>query len=721
MENNDASWARAFPMEDPQALLQLTGYFLIFHKALPQILSDLENDPAISRTDALGRQISRLSTAAQLMRATPLLPYFDAMGGLVQSITADHAADKGAIVDLLKKISAFLASQCNTWKKNLGQTQTTPPEKLFCLCDESLLTQARSLYGKKHVIDFSDDPDLDARIPEEMVVAYIREGQSFITAMQSDLMRSEQDRTAVEELHQILSMLKGDGEVLADQGGMDTALVQSHPLGQISAMVTRMLQMLDTFLADDSAIPRDTAELFSHCFDELQNLFQCLAEKKPPKDRTDILLNHLNDQYHRQLKQKASVPDAPVPSKSVLEKSAPDSPQETFISIRLERIEILGNLIGELVVAKNGFNNLRILMDQGDKTAINGFLKKTEDSFHRIISDLDNVVMKMRMQKINTLFQRFPRMVRDLSKKMGKDIDLVFAGQDTEIDNRILGAITDPLMHLVRNALDHGVETVAQRQDAGKDEKGLIRLSAKNRNGRINIEIFDNGRGIDPDVLKRKAVEKNLLQPREAQNLSDQEARELIFMPGFSTAEQVTDVSGRGVGMDVVVSNIKEINGLLSIESETGRFTRVMLSLPSSISVSKGLKVCMENDLYLISMDVITKMIFVGQKNVHRTRESVFVETEGAIYPVLNINQMMGYRSPIESGGDIINLVVIKNEQKSACVAVDRIMGIEDIVIKPLPAMYAGLDKWYAGCTILSDGNIVLILNMNRFFEQEKP
>lgn len=716
MNETNRSHNMSFTIEDRHAFLQLTGDFLQSDNELSQVLSGVDGAPDKTQIDILDRKIRQFSTAAQLMGVTPLLPYFDALVNLIQRICMDQFAKNDDILDLVIKISGFLASHFQIWEKNLAQTETQPPGKLIFQEDEDLLALARSVHTKKHQIDFSENSDQDTHLSPDMVVEYVKEGLFFVAAMQSDLLtRSEQKKTALEELHQTLSMLKGNGEVLADHGGLDLDLFQSHPLGKISGIAARMLRILDIFLADDALLPPDTAGLFASCFDELPNLFTHLEQEKMPGDHPDTLLEKLDDHYHNRVKKKETPSIPSGTSEPGGERFAARGSDETFISIRLERIEALGNLIGELVVAKNSFNNLRILMEQKDKTAIEGFLKKTEDSFHRIISDLDNVVMKMRMQKIKTLFQRFPRMVRDLSKKMDKDIDLVFSGQDTEIDNRILGAITDPLMHLVRNALDHGVETTAQRQQAGKDEKGIIRLSARNQDGRTGIEIFDNGRGIDPEVLKKKAVEKNLLQPQDADKLSDQEARELIFMPGFSTAEQVTDISGRGVGMDVVVSNIKQINGTLSIESEKGQFTRVTLSLPSSISISKGLQVCLEHDPYMIPMDVITKMIFVERSNIHQTGDIRFVEKDGAIYPVLNINEMMGYRSPIESDNDIINLIVIKKEQKAACIAVDKIMGIEDIVIKPLPVVYTRLDKWYSGCTILSDGNIVLILNVNNF------
>jgi two-component system chemotaxis sensor kinase CheA len=381
-------------------------------------------------------------------------------------------------------------------------------------------------------------------------------------------------------------------------------------------------------------------------------------------------------------------------------------------------MEDLGNLVGELFVEKNSFVNLRDFIYQNDFAKTDAFLKKTEDSFQRIISDLDSVVMKMRMQKVKTLFQRFPRVVRDLSKKLEKEVDLVFSGEDTEIDNRILGAVTDPMMHLVRNAMDHGVEIPAKREKAGKNRKGTIQLSARNMDNRIVIEIFDDGNGIDPAVIKKKAVEKGVITEQEADILTDPQARELIFHPGFSTAEQVTEVSGRGVGMDVVLDNIRKVNGSIALESETGRYSRVTLTLPTTISVSRGLKVCFGRDIYLLPMDSVVKMIAIEAKNVHRTPNSVFVETGGAVYPVLPLNSSMGYRSPVDSPNEFINLILVKGEKKKACVAVDRIVGIEDIVVKPLPPISSGVKDFYSGCSILSDGSVVLIINIDNYLNR---
>jgi len=707
-------------IENREDFLNFLQDFFLMNRELPELIDNIKADPSGHRIHFFHNKIKNLVTEAALMDLKPLLPFFEAASLLVGVITMDYVSSNEEVLDLISTIFSLLESNFKKCETILLDPETRTPKEFKCDLDPKLLARAKSFYSIQKFDDMFEENDTDAFLANDIIIEYVKEGLLLISDLRSNMTDSANQKSGVEQLRHLLSMVKGDGDVLMDSmpaGGGNT-----QALHKISAIVNGMLRIIEIEVLKAATLSKDMIDLFTSCLDELELLFSDLKNSNIPDESSNEVISRLKAQYcslANQSSENKVKPDDPIIIQSSEKASSPppSSPEESFIPIKLERLEDLGNLIGELVVAKNAFHNLRVLMNQADRLKTDTFLKKTEDSFHRIISDLDSVVMKMRMQKVKTLFQRFPRMVRDLSKKLEKEIDLVFSGEDTEIDNRIMGAVTDPMMHLVRNALDHGVETPDKRVAKGKDKKGTIRLSAKNRDGRTIIEIYDDGKGLDPVILKKKAVEKGVIQEHEASDMTDQEAQELIFHPGFSTAEQVSEVSGRGVGMDVVLDNIKNINGIITIDSETDQYTKVSLSLPSTISVSKGLKICFENDLYLIPMDMVIKMTSIAVNKIHKMQGAAFVEINGVVYPILGLNDLMGYHSPIEFNDEFINLVLVRNDKIKACIAVDQIMGIEDIVVKALPPFYSKYKKFYSGCSILSDGNIVLILNINNYLE----
>ncbi|MBN2809002.1 MAG: chemotaxis protein CheA [Deltaproteobacteria bacterium] len=704
----------------PEDFLHFKQDFFLVERELPELIAQVKVEPSACRIIFLQNKIKNLVAQAALMDLQPLLPFLDAASSLVGVITHDNVSANIETLDLITELFSLLASGFNQIAPLLNQPDTRTAKKFICDLDVGLLARARAFYSDEKLDDMFAEGNSEISPAKDIIIEYVKEGLSFVSVLRQIVVNSVEQKAEVEQLRHLLVMVKGDGDVLMDSllpGG-----TAAQVLHKISAIVNGLLSLAEIENHRSGPLAEEMTDLFTASLDEMENLFADLENSKIPSESSNAVISRLKAHYGSLAELSAAnnftTNDAQIPQVSLKATPSPSSsPEETFIPIKLERLEDLGDLIGELVVAKNAFRNLRVLMNQDERQVTDAFLKKTEDSFHRIISDLDGVVMKMRMQKVKTLFQRFPRLVRDLSKKLNKEIELEFAGEDTEIDNRVIGAIADPMMHLVRNALDHGVETPEQRAAGGKDKKGTIRLSAKNRDGRTIIEIYDDGKGLDPVVLRKKAVEKGVIQAHEADSLSDQEARELIFHPGFSTAEQVSEVSGRGVGMDVVLDNIRNINGIVSIDSETGKYTRLSLSLPSTISVAKGLKICFANDLYLIPMDVVIKMTCIARDKIHRIKEDAFVEINGVVYPVLGVNNLMGYRSPVESGDEFINLILVGNDKSKACLAVDLIMGIEDIVVKALPSFYAKHQEFYSGCTILAGGNIVLILNINHYLE----
>lgn len=527
-----------------------------------------------------------------------------------------------------------LASMFKKWGEVISEHKNDTGFSLDDEVDSDLLTEISTFCQNAKINDVSESSDMDSDDKAEMTIDFLNENLAIIQKLKDQLSESAESTEStdvVPDIQQTLSMLKGNCEVLT--ASTSTAFQKNHPVYSITNLLDEMLAVLNYQVQHQRGLSTQIIEQFTFCIDDLENLFNSFndSEKVIESSTYEELKNLSQRIKDAESDQKKNEDDRTLPAQTADIPAGETKAESTFLSIKLERVEDLGNLIGELVVAKNAFNNIKTLVSKGDKQRTSEFLKKTQDSFQRIISDLDSIVMKMRMQKVKTLFNRFPRVARDLSKQTGKEIDLTFSGEETEIDNRILSAVTDPFMHLVRNSLDHGIEDPATRERNGKKAMGTITLSAMNRNGRTILEIYDDGKGIDPDVLKNKAIEKGLISTDEAQNLTEKEARNIIFMPGFSTSGAVTQISGRGVGMDVVMESIKSINGEIDIESQAGRYTKMALSLPLTISVSKGLKIKFEDELFLIPMDDIIKMTYVERQAIHFSKDHVFTTVDDKI------------------------------------------------------------------------------------------
>lgn len=703
--------------------------FLIFIHDSYQIQKDLtgfdnqiEDDGPSILIETIVAKIKNFATEARLMDIVPILSILDPLL-LAISLLKNKCTDsvKKQAIELVYSLLSLMQTNICEWETIVSQADAQFPLLLDCKIDKVLQDRARNLtLEHKNILD-ADESSSEADLSKETLIEFTKEGLSRILNLKAQLTYAQTEPGAVKELFHTLTMFKTDCGLLADS---DFSLARAdHAVHNIAALVEGMEPVLAHLIQQSESLTEDLLQVFELCLDELERLLEAIWAGKSSDESDNTLRNRLKELYEEFLQPETQLESVQEEKKSGPASDEPlsrpePSKSDTFLPIRLTRIEDMGNLIGELIVAKNAFGNLRQLMNQPDRQKSLDFLKKTEDGFQRIISDLDKAVMKMRMQPIKSLFQKFPRMVRDQSKKMGKQIDVVFSGQEMEIDNRILNAISDPMMHLVRNAIDHGLELPEVREKAGKKATGLLKFSAKNHDQRTLIEIYDDGAGIDPAVIKKKVVEKKLMQPSEVEGLTDNEIRKLIFLPGFSTAETVSEISGRGVGMDVVLDNLKLINGSIDIESKTGQFTCIMLSLPLTISVTKGLKICFGKDFFLIPMDHVLRMTAVNQKNIHQTAGSEFAHIDSVIYPLLPLHRELGYDLIQTASEDDVEMVIVKNDNTQCCFAVDEIIGIEDIVIRPLPKLYSTQTHFFSGCTILSDGHVLLILDINKILKR---
>ncbi len=380
--------------------------------------------------------------------------------------------------------------------------------------------------------------------------------------------------------------------------------------------------------------------------------------------------------------------------------------KETTIRIDTHRLDQVLNLSGEIGLTKNRLNCLRSSVLQGrcDNETLHA-LDEAVRELDRLVCELQNAVMKTRMQPVGRLFQKYPRMARDLARQLGKEIELKLHGEDTELDRNMIEDLGDPLVHLVRNAVDHGIETMEERRALGKPEKSLLRLSAQQSGDHIVIQIADDGRGMRPEVLRRKAVEKGLIDAETANGLDDRRSLQLIFLPGFSTKDQVTSVSGRGVGMDVVKNNIQKLNGRIDIDSVPGKGTTINISLPLTLAILPVLIVRYGTQPFAVPLAMVHEIVQLDPAQVQLVSGHTTMVIRDEVLPVRSLARLIGWPSK----GRPRYGVLMQSAMTKFVLAVESFVGREDVVIKPLQDVKP---KGVAGATLSGDGSVVLVLDI---------
>ena len=385
--------------------------------------------------------------------------------------------------------------------------------------------------------------------------------------------------------------------------------------------------------------------------------------------------------------------------------------KEQTIRVDVKRLDQLMNLIGELVLAKNRL--IKIYNDVEERYEGEKFLEELNQvvsSISIVTTDLQIAVMKIRMLPIGKVFNKFPRLVRDLARALGKKVRLIIEGEDTELDKSIIEEIGDPLVHMIRNAIDHGIEPPEERRRLGKPEEGTIWLRAYNEGNMIVIEIKDDGRGMDPEKLKQKAIEKGIITPQEAENMSDKEAFMLIFKPGFSTAEKVTNVSGRGVGMDVVKTNIEKLNGIIEVESVPGKGTTFKLKIPLTLAIIQALLVASQEDLFAVPLSNVIETVRIVEEDIYTIEGKSVLKLRDEVLPLVNMADIFEIEKILEPEKYLYVVILGLGATKIGLI-VDRFIGQEEIVIKSLGEFLKGLPG-IAGATIRGDGRVTLIVDV---------
>lgn len=386
--------------------------------------------------------------------------------------------------------------------------------------------------------------------------------------------------------------------------------------------------------------------------------------------------------------------------------SKPAGAQENTIRIDTQRLDQVLNLSGEIGLTKNRLTTLRteILQGNSNQNTLRA-LDEAVSQLDLLVSDLQNAVMKTRMQPIGRLFQKYPRLARDLARQLGKEVELVISGEETELDKTMIEDLNDPLVHLVRNAVDHGVETSEERIAAGKPVKSVVELSANQVGDHIVIEITDDGRGMRPDALRKKAVEKGLIDAEMANSIDDKQALQLIFLPGFSTKDQISSVSGRGVGMDVVRTNIQKLNGRIDISSVVGEGTRLSISLPLTLAILPVLVVRVCNQAFAVPLAMVREIIPIDKNSIQEVSGRPTIVVRDEILPVKALADLLAWQPTQEPGFGVL----MQSADKAFILAIDTFIGRDDVVIKPLQNIRP---KGVAGATLSGDGSVVLVLDM---------
>lgn len=416
-----------------------------------------------------------------------------------------------------------------------------------------------------------------------------------------------------------------------------------------------------------------------------------------------------------EIKKESGIKNTKIQSanNSKIDSSAKHSKQ-SLITVNLSKLDKLVNIVGELVIAES-----MVASDSEIKKLNSENFTKSTRQMRKLTDELQDIVMSLRMVPVSGIFQKMKRIVRDMGKELNKDVELILSGEDTEIDKTIVDGISDPIMHLVRNAMDHGIESEEERIMNGKDKKGTIKLSASNTGGEIHITVEDDGKGFESKKILAKAKAKNLLTKAESE-YTPKEIFQFLMLPGFSTNEAVTEYSGRGVGMDVVKSNVEKVGGTVALDSKEGVGTIITFKIPLTLTIVSGMQVVVGDSEFIIPIKNIQQSFKTVEKEIiHNTDGSEMILIREKCYPIVRVNEIFNIKTNITNIEDGI-LILVESGDGSICLFVDQIIGEQQVVVKPLPTIlnkYNLKEAGISGCSILGDGSINLILDIGNLIE----
>ncbi len=577
-----------------------------------------------------------------LARLSSLVPTSNSSDSSVQSLTDTSASKQTA--------NASSSNATQTYRVRINPGQDAFANGMDVL---PILREIRAL-GPCHITTIACDlPPLDEADPEKCYLAW----DLILTTDQG-----------INALNDVFIFVEDDWAIdikVVDQGGHWSDTPDDKPLGEI------LIEKGDA-----------TAEQIAHAQAQQKKIGEILTDKEniaPEKIQSALDEQQIIRKEHKKRKATEGVSNVKVPA---------------------EKLDILMDLVGELVIAQARLNQSSTQLRDPSLFAI-------AEDIERLTTELRDNTLGLRMLSIGTTFARFRRLVRDLSNDLDKKIELVTEGAETELDKTVIDRLGDPLVHLIRNSIDHGIEMPEQRRAAGKSEKGTVLISAVHRESHVVITIKDDGAGLDAEAIRSKAIERGVLS--EESTPSDQELYNLIFDAGFSTAKVVSNVSGRGVGMDVVKRSIEELRGTVSIDSTPGEGSIVTIELPLTLAIIEGLLVQVEHEKYVIPLSQVDECIELTAEEVKNSNGNKLIEVRGELVPYLRLRECFNNN---ENALDIEQIVVIRNGDARFGFTVDQVIGQHQTVIKGLGKVYEGI-KGLAGATILGDGNVALILDTN--------
>ncbi len=436
------------------------------------------------------------------------------------------------------------------------------------------------------------------------------------------------------------------------------------------------------------------------------------AAEKPEQDKNDEPVTaeqEKTEEKGEEIKAENSSSSSEKRMESIIQRTTTKG--ESSIRVDVKRLDDLLNIVTELVLGRNQLQQAyeRILMeDEGSE--VTKILGEATKQIDLMTNELQMVVMKTRMVKIGKVFNKYPRLVRDLSRETKKKVNLIIHGEDTELDKTLIEEINDPLVHLIRNSIDHGIELPEDRKKAGKEETGNVWLDAYPEGNNIVITIRDDGKGIDPEAIKESAIAKGLITPEKAEEMNKQDIFNLIFLPGFSTAKKVTNISGRGVGMDVVKTNVKKLRGMINIDSEVGKGTTITIKLPLTLAIISGMVIRSGEEMYVIPLNNIIEVLKLHVEDISTIKGKEVINVRDEVIPLISIGEMLtGNR---ESGQGVWQyVIVVQVAENKYGIKVDEVIGQKEVVIKSL-GTYMGNVPGIAGSTIMGDGSVVMIVDL---------
>lgn len=564
---------------------------------------------------------------------------------------------------------------------------------------------------------------------EEIIGDFLIEADELITSLDSNLVTLEDtpdDLDLLNEIFRAAHTIKGTSGFL----GLDTIMALTH----------KMEDILNKLRKGELHVTGDIMDVLLESVDMLKLLLEDVSEKRevvrdiiPLGARLALAMEQKDGDLSEQDKvteasasvEAPSIGSTPEPastgSKPSVGKASrggvPKINREETIRVDVSRLDNLMNLMGELVLGRNSLiQTTNMVTKQHENLSGLDELTRAGTQINFITTEIQMAVMKMRMLPVGKVFSKFPRMVRDLSRESSKKITLEIFGEETELDKSVIEQIGDPLVHLIRNSCDHGIEPPEERLAAGKPEAGTIKLGASQEGSNIVITISDDGRGLDVAAIKLKALEKGLATPQEIERLAEREIFGFIFQPGFSTAKKVTDISGRGVGMDVVKTNIEKLKGLIDISSTKGTGTTINIKLPLTLAIVQGLLVVSHDETFIIPLSSVLETLRVNKEEIESVNRREVITLRDGVLPIVDLNQILKGGTAVREEGTKPYVVVVGLAEQRLGLIVDELLGQEEVVIKTM-GQFLGKTQGVAGATILGDGRVRLIVDLMGLFE----